>query len=83
MNGFRTARTRVGERALTWHSGRSFQKVEVKASHKLEVQQSYIFKLIGPSVLKPRANLGVLIVLIVQETITKSFVHNVLFVIRL
>ncbi len=34
--GFQTVRTRVGEHTLTWHGGRSFQKVEVKASHKLE-----------------------------------------------
>jgi hypothetical protein len=40
--GFQTARTRVGEHMLTWHTGRSFKKVEVKASYKLEVQQSHI-----------------------------------------
>jgi hypothetical protein len=37
--GFQTARTRAVEHSLAWHSDRIFQKVEVKASHKLEVQQ--------------------------------------------
>jgi hypothetical protein len=40
--GFQMARTRAVEHTLAWHSGRSFQKVEVKASHKLEVQQIHI-----------------------------------------